>query len=430
MLDKQKPTTPAKPPAAFSDLLFARAAAEDIAGFDAAYRSEAAAIAFDFLASPRQPGAHRIRLTDHVATIAGRPRDVTLIEVVNDNQPFLLDSTLAELNERGVEPLLVLHPIVAVERDAGGGFVRFAGDASASAPEGARRESLIEIAVDRLPGEEARQSLIQGLDAVYRDVRVAVADWIAMRGQLAAAVLAYRANPPPLPREEVAEAIAFLDWLADENFTFLGLRVYNYQSGDAAAGPVDGTGLGILRDPAVQIMRRGGKSLSVTPEIRAFLARPDALIITKANVKSRVHRRAHLDYIGIKLFSPEGQLQGEMRLVGLFSSNAYTASPTAIPYLREKIAQVVAGAHYDPASHSGRALMNVLENFPRDELFQIDAKTLQRFARSILALYERPRVRVLSRVDTFDRLQGPRLGRLSRLSRRAARAHPLHHRPR
>ncbi|MET0604949.1 MAG: NAD-glutamate dehydrogenase, partial [Beijerinckiaceae bacterium] len=387
----------------FGDLLFARASAEDLAAFDPSWKREAAAIAFDHLSSPRPPHRHNIRLSDHSTSIDGRPRDVTLVEVVNDNQPFLLDSTLAELTDRGIEPLLVLHPILAVERDAKGRFVRFAGDASTSAPEGTRRESLIEIVIDRMPNADARKSLAEELDRVYRDVRVAVDDWIAMRGKLGSAVLAYRTNPPPLPRAEIAEAIAFLDWLADDNFTFLGVRVYTYPRGDAAANPVDGSGLGILRDPDVQVMKRGSQLLSVTPEIRAFLARPAALIIAKANVRSRVHRRAHLDYIGVKLFSADGKLEGEMRLVGLFSSNAYTASPTDIPYLRQKIAEVAAGAGYDPASHSGRALMHVLENYPRDELFQIDADTLLRFAQDILALYERPRVRALARVDQFDR---------------------------
>ncbi|WP_342361093.1 NAD-glutamate dehydrogenase [Terrarubrum flagellatum] len=416
MLDKKKPAkakseTPPKTsksppktqPSTFADLLFARASAEDISAFDASFRKDAAAIAYSHLSSPRAPQTHNITLSDLTATINGQPRDLTLIEIVNDNMPFLLDSTLAEIAGQGIEPLLVLHPILAIERDAKGAFVRFAGDATSSAPEGARRESLIEIVIDRPALENSRQAIAEGLDRVYRDVRVAVADWVAMRGQLASAGLSYRANPPPLPREEISEAIAFLDWLAEDNFTFLGLRVYKYPRGDAAATPVDGSGLGILRDPDVQVMRRGGKLLSVTPEIRAFLARPAALIITKANVKSRVHRPVHLDYVGVKLFSADGKLEGEMRLVGLFSSNAYIESPSAIPYIRRKITEVAAGAGYDPTSHSGRALMHVLENYPRDELFQVDAEALQRFAQDILALYERPRVRALARIDTFDR---------------------------
>ena len=138
----------------------------------------------------------------------------------------------------------------------------------------------------------------------------------------------------------------------------------------------------------------------MTPEMRAFLGRPQALIVTKANVKSRVHRRVHLDYIGVKLFLPNGRLRGELRLVGLFTSDAYTSTPGAVPYLRLKVAKVIARAGFDPSSHSGRALLNVLDTYPRDELFQIDEDTLYRFAVEIMNLSERPRIRALARIGS------------------------------
>jgi predicted dehydrogenase len=141
----------------------------------------------------------------------------------------------------------------------------------------------------------------------------------------------------------------------------------------------------------------------MSPEVRAFLAKPWALIITKANVKSRVHRRAHLDYVGVKLFARDGTLEGELRIVGLFTASAYTNTTGEVPYLRHQVAKVVARAGFDPASYAGRALLNVLESFPRDELFQVDDDTLYRFALDILNLSERPRVRALARPDEFDR---------------------------
>jgi glutamate dehydrogenase len=153
----------------------------------------------------------------------------------------------------------------------------------------------------------------------------------------------------------------------------------------------------------MRVLRRGRELVAITPEIRAFLARPVALIIAKANVKSRVHRRVHLDYIGVKLFSGEGRLEGELRIIGLFTASAYTSSLSAVPYLRHKVTKVIARAGFDPASYAGRALLNVLEGYPRDELFQIDDDTLYRFAIEIMNLSERPRVRALARVDEFDR---------------------------
>src|SRR5215203_4946597 len=209
------------------------------------------------------------------------------------------------------------------------------------------------------------------------------------------------------------------------------MREYRLPEGDAAADPVEATGLGLLRDPSVKVLRRGGELLTMSPEIRAFLARPKALISTKANVKSRVHRRVHLDYIGVKLFSAEGRLQGELRIIGLFTANAYTSSLNEVPYLRHKVAKLTTRAGFDPASYAGRALLNVLENYPRDELFQIDEETLYRFAIEIMNLSERPRIRALAhRGVPRPRLQGPHVGGLSELPRGAARPHPLHHRPR
>ncbi len=244
---------------------------------------------------------------------------------------------------------------------------------------------------------------MHGLGRVYADVRRAVADWSAMRARVLEAVLAYRSNPPPLPEDEVAEAVAFLEWIAADNFTLLGLKAYRFPDGDVAADPVEGTGLGILRDPSVKVLRRGKELVAMSPEIRAFMGRPQALFITKANVKSLVHRRVHLDYVGVKMFTPDGRLDGELRIVGLMTSNAYTESVAQIPYLRLKARQVAKRAGFDSASFSGRALMNVLDGYPRDELFQIDLDSLERNALAILQLAERPRVRALARVDQFDR---------------------------
>lgn len=143
--------------------------------------------------------------------------------------------------------------------------------------------------------------------------------------------------------------------------------------------------------------------LNMTPELREFMRLPVELIITKANVRSRIHRRVHMDYIGVKRFDAKGALVGELRIVGLFTSGAYTKSAQTIPYLRRKVQNVVERAHFSPLSHSGKALLNVLETYPRDELFQIDDDLLYRFATLVLDLEERPRVRVLARRDRFDR---------------------------
>ena len=390
------------PPTFLRDL-FGRVPPEDLAPYSPQTLADLAAEAFEHLKAPRTPDGADIRLFDFEIEREGRRQDVTVLEIVNDNMPFLLDSTLAEIVDEGYEPLLVAHPILAVERDASGALVRLVGEATAALRLGVKRESFIHIHLPRIDDPETRTRLIDTMRLVHNDVAVAVHDWPGMRARVAEIVHNYRLNPPPLPEDEVKEATAFLDWISRDNFTFLGLREYRLPSGDTAADPVEGSGLGLLRDPSVRVLRRGRELVAMTPEIRAFLERPQALIITKANVKSRVHRRAHLDYIGVKLFDENGRLRGELRIVGLFTASAYTNTTAEVPYLRLKVAKLIARAGFDPSSYASRALLNVLENYPRDELFQIDEDTLYHFAIDIMNLSERPRVRALARVDEFDR---------------------------
>ncbi|MBV8565724.1 MAG: NAD-glutamate dehydrogenase, partial [Methylobacteriaceae bacterium] len=386
-------------PAGFASALFGRSAPEDLAQYTSAGLARLAQDAFAHLSAPRPQRRHHIRVFDPDASADERLAVISVVEVVNDDMPFLLDSTLGELGALDFEIKLVAHPIFGVERDVDRRLARL--DLT---PASGSRESLIHIHVERLADAAARDRLIEALDRVYGEVRVAVEDWAAMRARIVEATAAYEASPPPLPADEIAEAVEFLHWLAADNFTFLGIREYRFaDAGSTDLDAVGGSGLGILRDPSVKVLRRGKELVTVTPEVLEFLNEPHALIIAKANVKSRVHRRVHMDYIGVKLFSAAGKLEGELRLVGLFTSSTYTRSTQTIPYIRHKIARVLAASGLDPRSHSGKVLTNVLETYPRDELFQVDIETLAKFAGEVAALDERPRLRVLPRVDRFDR---------------------------
>uniref|UniRef100_UPI002C2BE22E NAD-glutamate dehydrogenase n=1 Tax=Enterovirga sp. TaxID=2026350 RepID=UPI002C2BE22E len=277
------------------------------------------------------------------------------------------------------------------------------GDATAESAQAPRRESFIHIHLDRLDGDEARANLVDALSATYADVAAVARDSAGMRAKVDGIAKEYRDNPPPLPPEERDEALAFLSWLSDNHFTLLGMRASRIPEGEGQPEALDGSGLGLLRDPAVQILKRGGVMVSITPEIRAFLERPRALIVTKASLRSRVLHSAYLDYVGAKLFSPSGKLWGELTVVGLFTPSAYTSPVRTTPYLRRKVANVVKRAGFDPASFAGRTLVETLEAFPRDELFQIDEDTLSSFAIELMRLREHPRIRALSRIDKFDR---------------------------
>ncbi|HEX3503792.1 MAG TPA: NAD-glutamate dehydrogenase [Xanthobacteraceae bacterium] len=322
-----------------------------------------------------------------------------VLEIVNDDMPFLVDSVVGEINQRGLGIRLFVHPVFVVERDPSGRLVNFKGARNV----GGQRESLIHIHLDGVDDAEQRADLVREIDGILADVRVSVQDWKPMLSRISSIIADLRSNPPPLPVDEIAEAIQFLEWIEDDNFTLLGARDYSFNESGDTLEPSFETGLGLLRSHGVRLLQRWNQPLTITPEIRAFLEQPKLLIVTKATIRSRVHRRVYLDYIGIKRFDRDGKLVGERRFCGLFTSTAYTRPPRSIPFLRRKIDSVIRRAGFDPASHSGKALANVLETYPRDELFQIDEDMLYQFALAILQLDERPRARVLPRRDRFDR---------------------------
>ncbi len=377
--------------------LFGDVIVEDLVPYSPAALSQLTRRAWEFLKS-RTPGAPKLRLED----VAGaRAHDglagVSVLEIINDDMPFLVDSVLAQLTELGLSVALVAHPVLAVARDDAGGMTAFG-----LAAKGAR-ESFIHIHLERIVDASRRRDIIQEIERTLSDVRVCVHDWRSMLARAREVVAEMKENPPPLPVAEIAEAIQFVEWLLADNFTFLGVRDYAFSEASRDLEPRFETGLGLLRARDARVLRRGATLVTVTPAIRRFLEEPRPLIITKAALMSRVHRRVATDYIGIKRFDADGRLSGEFRIVGLFTSTAYTQSTRSIPYLRRKIAGVIARAGFDPRGHRGKALANVLENYPRDELFQIDDDTLFRFATAIMQLDGRPRVRVLARVDEFQR---------------------------
>jgi len=380
------------PPNFLADL-YGRTAADDLDRYSPQELAAIAEQSWPFLAE-RKPGAPKIgfepaRLTPGVA----------VLEILNDDMPFLVDSVLGELAERGLDIRLVAHPVFTVDRDETGRLVAFKGTRKGDG----RRESFIQIHVAGLQGAAERAEIVAALEGVLADVRVAVQDWRAMLARVSEVTADLKANPPPLPADEIAEAVQFLQWIAADNFTLLGARDYAYADTENALEPRFETGLGLLRSREMRLLRRGDQLVTITPEIREFLKEPKLLIMTKAAVRSRVHRRVNLDYIGVKRFDGDGRLVGECVFCGLLTSTAYTRSVRAIPYLRRKVDHVITRAGFDPSSHSGKALVNVLEHYPRDDLFQIDEDTLYEFALAILALDERPRVRVLPRRDRFDR---------------------------
>ncbi|WP_051630848.1 NAD-glutamate dehydrogenase [Afifella pfennigii] len=385
----------------FADIFFAHSAGEDIALYPPDSLAGIVKAAFGFIAE-RDPEVPKVALRDiDAADEKGRP--VTAIDIIGRNRPFIFDSVIGEIQATGQPIRLVLHPIVEVERDEAGRLTHFSQAGRETKPK-TERESYLHIEIARLPDEEAKAALEASLKSLLQEVRVVTTDWRAMRARLRMAIRDYRKDPPQLDEEELEEAIALLEWLEDDNFTFLGMRELSYDTSTGESLEAnDGEGLGLLRDPQMKILRRGGELVTMTPQIREFLLSPEPLIIIKANVVSRVHRRDYMDYIGVKIFDEENRVTGELRVVGLFTATAFTRSVQSIPFIRRKAERIIARAGFDPLSHSGKTLLNILESFPRTELFQADVETLFDQAMAVLHLQERPRVRALIRADRFGR---------------------------
>jgi glutamate dehydrogenase len=391
-----------KDASAFMDVLFAQASPDDIARIKTEHLAARARKLWDFVGQ-RKPGRHNIRIYNLEDGAGADGTNSTVIEMINDDMPFLFDSVLGALNEHGLAIQFVLHPVLSLARDRQGRLEQL----KPASAKGDRvfRESLIHIELERIDDPARCDALADEISGILEDVRIVVLDWPLMRDRVAEAIETYQKTPPPVPVDQLAEAIQLLDWLSDDNFTFLGLREYDFVGGPKSGRLkiAKGSSLGLLRDQGVKVLRRGSELISFTPEVREFLFQPVPLIITKANIKATVHRRVHMDYIGIKRFDDAGRLAGELRVIGLFTSAAYNRNPRFIPYLRRKVADVMERSELPPDSHSGKALLNVLENYPRDELFQIDVDTLARFALDIFRLMERPRTKLYVRKDKFDR---------------------------
>ncbi len=373
-------------------------AEEDMAAYP---RADLAALALGQMrfAATRKRGRAAVRVFNCDPARDGWTTTHTIVEVVVEDMPFLVDSIGMVLSQAGLTIQLMVHPIIRVSRDATG-RLREVDDGSAAAGK-FRAESWQHIEIEHIGDPQRLQQLEQKILRVIDDVRFAVEDWPAMKQRAIAIAQDIAARSTAAPANEAREVAALLEWMEANHFTFLGYREYRLQRGRAEdlLVPVAESGLGILR-------QRRGQHLEptrLTGEARDHAREADLLIITKANSVSTVHRATYLDYVGIKTFDKAGRVTGERRFLGLFTSGVYSRSPREIPLLRHKIERVVDLFGLDPASHDGKAVMHVLETYPRDELFQASVADLIRIVRGIVNLYERHRVRVFMRRDTFDR---------------------------
>jgi len=345
----------------------------------------------------REAGADRIRVYNPRHDTHGWQSTHTIVEVACDDMPFLVDSVRMAMDRLGLTVHLLIHPVMHVRRDASGAAL----EVVAEPVEDSVTEAVMHFEVDRQASDDALAAVEAEVRSVLTDVHRAVADWRQMRERLQTVLAELDASPPPLPREELDEGREFLKWVDSNHFTFLGFEELDLlgSDGDLELRIRDGSALGVLRDES------GASSAfaQLTPEMRRIALQPELLVITKSNTRSRVHRPSHMDYIGVKRFDADGNVVGEWRFIGLYTSAAYNRVPRDIPLLRDKVRRVIEQAGYPANSHATKALVNILDNFPRDELFQFSADELFETAVGILHLQDRRRVRLFVHRDRFGR---------------------------
>ncbi|MBM6404381.1 NAD-glutamate dehydrogenase [Phycicoccus sp. CSK15P-2] len=358
------------------------------------------------VAATRPVGTSNVRVYNPSTETDGWSNPRTIIQVVTDDMPFLVDSVAGALVDSGIDIHLIVHPQLVVVRDAAG-VLQTVQDQDITknfrgAAVGELAESWMLLSIDREGDEERRSELETTVRAVLEDVRQAVEDWPKMRSRCLVLAAELEGAPPAgTEPEDVALTTRFLRWMADNHFTFLGYREYTLEQRDGgeAIVPVDGSGLGLLRADAP----RSRPPDLLSEEASEIAHAPTLLVLTKANSKSTVHRVSHLDYVGVKTFDEQGAVTGEQRFLGLYASTAYTESVRRVPLVAEKVQAVLDRSGLAPDSHTGKDLLEVLESYPRDELFQASVDQLYETALSVTQLQERRRTKLFIREDDFGR---------------------------
>ncbi len=316
----------------------------------------------------------------------GRDLNLDVLEIAQSDAPFLVDSIMGEVADAGAEVKAMFHPVI--ER-------------------GADRRSMIQVWLAPL-SRERRRRLLERVGEAVADVWMAVNDWPAMQALMGRTIAELEAAAPGDPGE-LAEDLEFLKWMDGGHFVFLGARCYEYprtaEGGYAAEEPLiepEGS-LGVLRDRDRAVLRRANEPAVLSAALRRRLEAAEPLVVAKSNLRSRVHRRAYMDYVGVRRYGPDGKPGGEVRFVGLFTAEAYNEPAAETPLLRRKVERVMTRAGFSKGGHNAIRLANILETYPRDELFQMRGEELLATALDILHLSDRPKVKLFVRHDPFDR---------------------------
>jgi len=314
------------------------------------------------------------------------------LEVVGPDVPFLVDSILGECFAQQAQVRALFHPIIALDEGA------------ASRGE---RTSVIQVHLEMMP-DAAQKRLASGIAQTLDDLQTVTSDFHEMTARMRSERTRL-AGAMHLGEYDRSEALAFLDWLLADHFVFLGARTYLFEI-DAAGEfvreeplMVEGANLGVLRDENRNVLQRADEPTMLTGPVADFLQGPEPLIIAKSTMISRVHRRVRPDYIGVKHYDDQGRVIGETRFLGLFTAEAYDQAARNVPLIRRRIEKIIAMSGAQPGGHTAKGYANILETWPRDELFQTDADTLAPMVQGVAHMMGRPQTRLFARQDQFNR---------------------------
>ena len=402
LINKKLPEKEAKMLTIFAQQYYANVPVEDLAARDTTDLYGALLSHWDVICD-RQRDKCNIRVYNPNFEQNGWQTSHTVIEVASDDMPFLVDSLRMEIDRQGYKIYFMIHlGGVKIRRDSNFKVIDIL-PISAPLEKDVVLEAPIYIEIDRHSDPKVLETLKTGLERVLGDVRLAVEDWAKIRERMYEALAELEKNPPPYDPIDIAESEDFLRWLDDDHFTYLGCRDYKVvgEGEKQALCIVPGTGLGVLRNEEKSKTVRLISSLP--PAARDLAFAKQVLVISKTNTKSTVHRPVYTDYIGVKRFNSQGELIGEHRFIGLYTSTAYNSHPNDIPFLRRKVEMVLENSKLPLKGHSGKKIMDILVTLPRDDLFQSTPEELTELVLGVLHIQERHQIRLFVREDAYRR---------------------------
>jgi glutamate dehydrogenase len=386
----------------FLHQFFVKTPLSDLEKIDAVLAAKIVVSAYGFL-QERDTSKPKIRLFTVGEYAVAKNTHRVVVELLNTDMAFLVDSLTTELNRQGYNIYSTIHPMLFVKRDAAGKLIAVIDDAEAAGQAGVTKESFIHFEISPLPEGTSAEQLKGDLEHILRNIELTVQDWKPMLTKLTSVKDNFAHAMAKYDADEIREVMQFVDWLADRNFVFLGYREHQVveEDGHQRFEVVEGSPLGIFKGEGGAVKHRGHASLNV--EECGFFKASSLVEVTKSDHRSIVHRPVPMDYIGFKRFDAQGNVIGEARFLGLFTSVVYYQSADHIPFIRRKISHTLQAANFDPSSYNGKTLRAILEFFPRDELFQISEDDLYVWSQGILSLESQPDVRIFLRRDPYER---------------------------